>query len=195
MTLRRYRKDRIPVIRNLTAAEVMVANPRSIGHRATVREAADFLRSNGIHTAPVIDEAGRPIGVMSQTDLLDYWGRRRDRLASLASGDEDAGHFGAQQGFADLTVTDIMTPVVFCVPQNASLASVISKTMALEVRCLFVTDEHGVLVGAISVFDLLRSVSQAEAPDGRARVAAMSSVVPVVAADALHQTDMYYAPT
>jgi CBS-domain-containing membrane protein len=65
----------------------MTPNPKSIDQAATVRETAEVLQKNGIHIAPVIDAAGRPIGVVSRTDLLDYWGRRRDRLAALAAGE------------------------------------------------------------------------------------------------------------
>jgi predicted transcriptional regulator len=59
-------------------------------------------------------------------------------------------------------VQDIMTPVVFSVPMNAPIAKIIHKILALEVRNLFVTDEVGVLVGSISVFDLLRALSEGE---------------------------------
>jgi predicted transcriptional regulator len=54
-----------------------------------------------------------------------------------------------------------MTPVVFSVPTEAPIARVIQKVLALEVRCLFVTDKSGVLVGVISVFDLLRTLGSA----------------------------------
>jgi CBS-domain-containing membrane protein len=138
----------------------MAPNPKSIVKDATIRETAEFFRTHGINTAPVIDEAGRPIGVVSRTDLLDYWGRRRDRLAALANGETtlDSSNAGPDGSIADLTVTEIMTPVVFQVPVDAPIGNVVEKVLALEVRCLFVTDEHGVLVGVISVFDLLRSV-------------------------------------
>src|SRR6188768_2744522 len=70
-----------------TADMVMTPNPKSINRHATVRETAEILHEHGIHIAPVIDDAGRPIGVVSRTDLLDYWGRRRDRLTALAAGE------------------------------------------------------------------------------------------------------------
>ena len=70
-----------------TAAKVMTPNPKSINRHATVRETAEILHEHGLHIAPVIDDAGRPIGVVSRTDLLDYWGRRRDRLTALAAGE------------------------------------------------------------------------------------------------------------
>jgi CBS-domain-containing membrane protein len=56
-------------------------------------------------------------------------------------------------------VREILTPVVFGVRMNDSIKSVVEKMLALQVRCLFVTDEHGVLVGTISVFDVLRQVA------------------------------------
>jgi CBS domain-containing protein len=53
-----------------TAADLMTVNPKSIGHRATVEEATAFLAGRGISAAPVIDDAGRPLGVVSRTDVL-----------------------------------------------------------------------------------------------------------------------------
>ena len=47
-----------PTSRNVVAADVMTRNPKSIRQSASVRDTAGFLTSNGIHTAPVIDEAG-----------------------------------------------------------------------------------------------------------------------------------------
>jgi CBS domain-containing protein len=84
----------------------MTPNPKSIDRTATVRETAEVLQNSGIHIAPVIDAAGRPIGVVSRTDLLDYWGRRRDRLAALAAGELDADSALASVGFPgdELTV-------------------------------------------------------------------------------------------
>jgi CBS-domain-containing membrane protein len=165
MTLRLARNHLSAMPTHLVAADVMTTNPKSIGRDATIRDTAEFFTTHGIHTAPVIDEAGRPIGVVSRTDLLDYWGRRRDRLLALANGettvDSSASH--TEPSF-ELTAAEFMTPVVFSVTVNAPLAKVIDKILALEVRCLFVTDEHGVLVGAISVIDLLRSISKTTKP-------------------------------
>jgi CBS-domain-containing membrane protein len=152
---------------HLVAADVMTTNPKSIGRDATIRDTAEFFTTHGIHTAPVIDEAGRPIGVVSRTDLLDYWGRRRDRLLALANGEttvESSASHAEPNVDLTLTAAEFMTPVVFSVTVNAPVAKVIDKILALEVRCLFVTDEHGVLVGAISVFDLLRSISKTTKP-------------------------------
>jgi CBS-domain-containing membrane protein len=167
--------------KDLTAADVMKSNPKSIGHKATACNAGKFFSANAIHTAPVIDDAGRPIGVVSRTDLLEYWGCRRDQLWRLANGQSawNSTNAGIYHGVADPTVLQIMTPVVFCVPIDAPIRKVVEKILALEVRCLFVTDEHGVLVGVISVLDLLRSVAS---PSDKDRLARPQSLKPVVSA-------------
>src|SRR5262245_56637807 len=145
MTLRLARNNQRPALRNAVAADVMTRKPKSNRQSASARDTAGFLMSNGIHTAPVIDEAGRPVGVVSRTDLLDYWDRRRDRLAAIAAGELSLHPAGAapDEQIVDLKVMDIMTPVVFSVSMDAPIGKVIHKIAALEVRCLFVTEEHG----------------------------------------------------
>jgi CBS domain-containing protein len=149
-----------------TAANVMTPNPKSINRHATVRETAEILHEHGLHIAPVIDDAGRPVGVVSRTDLSGYWGRRHDRLTALAVRElTPASAPGSEEPGDELTVAEIMTPVVFGVRTNAPFESVVEKMIALEVRCLFVTDADGVLVGTISVFDILRHLARRDRRD------------------------------
>src|SRR2546421_11696448 len=61
-----------------TAADLMVANPISLRAEAEVAEAIRLFTEKGIAAAPVIDEAGHPIGVVSRSDLLVYQ-REHDR--------------------------------------------------------------------------------------------------------------------
>src|SRR5690242_1685330 len=64
-----------------TAADLMVANPISLRADANVREALVLLTDKGFSAAPVIDEAGRPVGVLSRGDLLVHDRERADYLA------------------------------------------------------------------------------------------------------------------
>src|SRR5439155_968027 len=61
-----------------TIAEVMTPNPVSLRADATLEEAVTFLVETGYSAAPVIDDAGRPVGVISRTDIVVY---DRERLA------------------------------------------------------------------------------------------------------------------
>src|SRR5262245_39936374 len=53
-----------------TAADLMPPNPVSIRTGATVQEAVAFLTDRGFSAAPVIDAAGRPVGVLSRADIV-----------------------------------------------------------------------------------------------------------------------------
>src|ERR1700692_1862878 len=53
-----------------TAGEMMTENPVSVSENATLREALALLIDKGYSAAPVIDQAGRPVGVLSRSDLL-----------------------------------------------------------------------------------------------------------------------------
>ena len=109
------------VLEARTAADLLTPNPMSIRRSATVSEAAAFLSVRGISAAPVIDEAGRPVGVVSRTDLLQHHGQRAVYLVGSPEYSErlerpvfsEDGGRGEATGRA--TLRDVMTPVVFCV--------------------------------------------------------------------------------
>src|SRR5258708_30867048 len=71
-----------------TAADMMTPNPVSIREKATVSEAVAFLTDKGISAAPVIDKAGRAVGVVSRSDLLVH---DRERVESPAFDEEMPG--------------------------------------------------------------------------------------------------------
>ena len=48
----------------------MTKNPVSIRDDATIQSAAAFLIEKEISGAPVIDDAGRAVGVLSHTDIV-----------------------------------------------------------------------------------------------------------------------------
>ncbi len=127
------------ILRVRTAAEMMTPHPVSIRQDATVTEAAAFLTSRGISAAPVIDEAGRPVGVVCRSDILFQ--------CHTASG-------------ARTPAYALMTPAVFCVRPDASAREVVETMVDLGVRRLFVVDDSGVLVGVISALDVLRHLCQ-----------------------------------
>src|SRR5438132_7170924 len=66
-----------------TAAELMSPDPVSLRDNATVPEAMALLVDQGFSGAPVIDNAGRPIGVVSRTDLLIHDREKVDYMAPI----------------------------------------------------------------------------------------------------------------
>ena len=153
-----------------TAADLMMPNPISIRADATVREAVEALTDHGFSAAPVIDDAGRPVGVLSRADILVH---DREKAAGPAAPyyertDLTTGageHLGP--GFhieaVDATrVRDIMTPAVFSVRPTAPAASVVEQMLELKVHRLYVVEDDGTLVGVITALDLLRHLRPEE---------------------------------
>jgi len=134
------------MLRAETAGELMTPNPVSFNERTGVAEAMDVLTRRGFHAAPVIDDAGHPIGVLSGTDVLIHVREQSKRAGKAAE--------------ADMTVArDMMTPAVFSIGLHAPASRAISDMVALGVHQLFVVDEAGVLVGVISALDVVRNLA------------------------------------
>jgi len=132
-----------------TAADLMTANPVSLLDTASVEEATAFLVDTGYSAAPVIDAAGRPVGVVSRTDIVVH-----DR--ELHSGARVV-HVVPPTGKGDATrVRDLMTPAVFAVGPETPVEQVARQMAEMNVHRLFVVDGTGTLIGIVSALDLLR---------------------------------------
>jgi len=148
------------------AAELMTANPVSVREDATLREALVLFIDKGFSAAPVIDGAGRPVGVLSRSVLLVHDRETTEHLRLepefyhkeelKTQGGEPLGK-GFQVEKVDRTrVADLMTPAVFSVSPDTPADKVVRDLLSLKVHRLFVVDDNGVLVGVISTFDVLR---------------------------------------
>jgi CBS-domain-containing membrane protein len=149
-----------------TAAELMTPNPVSIRDIATLREAVTLLTDKGYSAAPVIDNAGRPVGVLSRSDIIVHDRETVEHLApnpeyydpsELKTRSGEKLHKGYQVEKVDqCRVSDLMTPAVFSVSPETRASFVVEQMLALNVHRLFVVDRANVLVGVISALDVLR---------------------------------------
>ncbi len=157
------------LLENLTAADLMTPSPISLRRDASIAEAVILFTDHAFTGAAVIDDRGRPIGVLSSTDILIH---DREKLnCGAAWSDEYTGQALSDRiefecmggGFrtAEIdrtTVGHIMTPAVFAVRPETTARRVVEELVSLHVHRLFVVDDDGVLVGVISALDVMKGV-------------------------------------
>jgi CBS domain-containing protein len=146
-----------------TAADLMMPDPVSIHADASLKEAIALLIDRGFSGAPVIDDAGRPIGVLTRSDIVVHDREKTpgvseyyDRADLVTPAGERLGSGFHFEAVDRTTVRDVMTPAVFAVAPEAFPAEVVHEMLSLKVHRLFVVDGAGVLVGVISALDILR---------------------------------------
>jgi len=159
-------KPRTLTLHAETAADLMTANPVSVREDATLREALGLLIDKNYSAAPVIDNAGRCVGVLSRSDLLVHDRETVEHLQEepeyyhkselKTSGGEPLGRGFEVERVDPTMVRDVMTPAVLCVAPDATTAKVVGDMINLKVHRLFVVDDNGILVGVISAMDVLR---------------------------------------
>jgi predicted transcriptional regulator len=160
------------VLAATTAEELMTPNPVSVNLRTPVHELAALLTDREISGVPVINDAGHPVGVITQTDVVRY---ERERVTHVPPTPEyyQPKELHTRQGEAlgngfeveapeRATVGDIMTPAVVAINPEASALDVVAKFLAIHVHRLFVIDDAGVLVGVITALDVLRHLRRLE---------------------------------
>jgi CBS domain-containing protein len=156
----------------LRAKDLMKPNPVSIRRDVGIREALEVLTDRGFGAAPVIDEAGRPIGVVSRTDILiherenaryarvpDWTGSIRDESDWDLFPDPWGSRESSMGGSDATTVGEIMTPAVFTVALDTPARAVVRHLLELKVHHLFVSDGESALVGVISPLDVMRHLA------------------------------------
>ncbi len=145
----RFSQDacRAPVLRLMTRNVICVRSDLS------VNELIMTLFENGISGAPVVDAGGKPLGVVSKTDLL----RDSYEKVELAE-DKSAPHIrgdAEDRSSVKLRVQDLMTTSVASLPESATVAEA-AALMALEgVRRIPILDAQDQVVGIICASDIL----------------------------------------
>lgn len=160
MNIATLSKPARPSLDELQARDLMSINLVSLRGTATVREALALLTDRGFCAAPVIDAAGRPIGVVSRSGVLIHEREHvRHAVVEDVTGWDSvpARSNGFSMEVVDPTpVEEIMTPVVFTVTLETPAREVVKHMLGLKVHQLFVVDDEEVLAGVITALDVLR---------------------------------------
>ncbi len=153
-------------MKDLTAKDIMTRDVIVVQDRMSLAELAGVLMSNMITGAPVVDDTGRLVGVVSATDVvrgasLEASGVRQESSYYLHGweGELDADELRAFRVIESTfpLVRDIMTPVIFSVSESASMAEMADAMVGGRIHRLIVTRNDQV-VGIVTTLDMLRAV-------------------------------------
>jgi CBS domain-containing protein len=147
----------------------MARNVLCVTSDLSVEDLSSQLLEHDISGAPVVDDAGKPIGVVSKTDLLRWSYERGDEGEPLVprGRTEEGYEEGLGTGFHSsqlgrTTVQEIMTPVVFALSENVPVTRA-AALMAYEgVHRIPVVSFRGDVVGLLSALDIVRWVAEAD---------------------------------
>lgn len=134
------------------------------------KEIAHLLQEYDITAVPVVDEENRPVGVVSEADLLQkMWGGDPDGSPEVQGSPEahyspgspeyDAHDERSRPGTAKASATDaagLMTSPALCARENWSVVDAARVMARHGIKRLLVVDEGGALIGVVSRGDLLR---------------------------------------
>jgi CBS-domain-containing membrane protein len=120
-------------------SDIMTRKVLTVAAGSDLDDAAWGLTLKGFSGAPVKDEHGSIIGILSKSDLVDP--KKRDRRS-------DEHH----------TVEDAMTPLLFAALATDPVSFAVRRMVETGTHRLVVVDDGGALVGIVTSMDILRGL-------------------------------------
>jgi len=158
MDIRCHRTKKRLIPRQVRVRDTMTGSPQSVSPETPATEVVHILRSARFHGLPVVDAAGKPVGIITQGDLIRRGGLplRVGLLAEL-----DSEHFGAAVSpLAQKTAADIMSAPVVTVAADATLTAAVDLMLARQLKRLPVVDGEGRLCGMLARLDVFQVISR-----------------------------------
>jgi CBS domain-containing protein len=145
--------------------DIMTPSPRKVSPDTSLADVTRLLLSSTFTGLPVVDEANRPVGVISQGDLI-YKAGMPIRLGLLATSDQEkVGTFIA--ALAPRRAQEVMNRPAVTIEQDKLATDAVNLMLKKKVKRLPVVDAEGRLVGMLSRLDVFHTILQ-ECPDWQA---------------------------
>lgn len=117
-----------------TVSTVMTANPASCKIDTPVRDVASMMLDNDCGQIPVVDEQGKPLGVVTDRDIA---------IRVVARG-----------GDGSTTAGDAMTTPIKTVREDSELKDCVCLMEEAQIRRVPVVDASGKLAGIVALADI-----------------------------------------
>ncbi|PYQ11213.1 MAG: hypothetical protein DMH00_08750 [Acidobacteria bacterium] len=145
----------------MKAKEIMTRDPITCLPQTTIEDLCETLRRENINGAPVVDEAGRLVGIVSQDDVIFRRGRPNEDIQPP----RDIKDL-FQRGFASIAdsdagprrVEDIMTREVISADEETPIEQLCRTMWERRIHRIPIT-RGGKLSGIVSSLDLCKIIA------------------------------------
>jgi CBS domain-containing protein len=127
-----------------------------VGPDEDFKSCVKLMNLHEVSALPVVDRAGKALGVLSESDLL---ARERERGAKRPLLGIRWGEDGAVAG---RTAGEMMTAPAICIRPAASIPEAARLMHREVVKRLPVVDANGVVIGVVSRADLLKTFTRSD---------------------------------
>ena len=155
----------------LVARDVMQSHVIKLDPDTPLLDVHRLFVEEGIGGAPVVDEMGKLIGVVSSADLLRAVEEERDTAAStpnylrefleFSGPDWTEGPEDFQDRLSGVRVSDVMTPGGVSVAPDAPISEVARRMREQAIHRVFVVEGES-LEGVITTFDMVGILEKVE---------------------------------
>lgn len=143
----------------MRAHQIMAKPVIIVSPDATILEAANIMLKHHLSGLPVVDAAGKLVGIVSESDFLRRseigTQRRRGRWLRFILGPSSAREFVCENG---RKISEVMTPEPFTVPEDMPLTDLVDLMEAKNVKRLPVMRGEK-LVGIVTRANILQAVA------------------------------------
>lgn len=145
----------------LTVRDIMSRDVKTVSPETLLRDVALLLATHHISGAPVVDAAGRVVGVISESDLINEH-KRRGAIPAQAVFGVYPVHEGllqhAYEGGMACPVRSVMSHRVTTALPDTPLTELADLMVADDINRVPIVEEDGRLVGIVARADILRTL-------------------------------------
>ncbi len=147
----------------MQARDVMVSPAITVGKSATVRDVAKLLLEKRISAVPVVDNVGKVVGIVTESDLMHRTEAGTERPYSwwLHFLTDDATIAADYVKSHAARVQDVMTSNVVTVAPETPLDEIATLLEERQIKRVPIVNKDGNLVGIVSRANLIQAVASA----------------------------------
>jgi CBS domain-containing protein len=139
--------ERVPTIADLVPVTQIMAREVTCAHRDLAAPAVvDLIVRNRIGCIPVVDELGRPIGMITKLDLVEQ----------MIAIERDPAEIEAAAYWRPTTANDLMIPLAITLGERATIAHAAALMASDDVHHIPIIDDSARIIGIVSTMDVVR---------------------------------------